>query len=145
MCPSEPVHFEPASFGDLINDFLSTCQENPRSGSDEKNQERVSMQFTMTTQYESRYYNEYNERKIRRMLSNRLSARRSRLRKKTHLENTTTELNRSKALNRELKNRLSLVTYQLYIVRRENEQLCCETVLLNQRLYDLYHSLVGIN
>ncbi|KAL2505681.1 basic leucine-zipper 5 [Abeliophyllum distichum] len=45
-------------------------------------------------------------RKRKRMISNQESARRSRWRKKTQLENLTIEVNRLKLVNRELKNRL---------------------------------------
>ncbi|KAB1670270.1 hypothetical protein ES319_1Z183800v1 [Gossypium barbadense] len=50
-----------------------------------------------------------DERKKRRMKSNRESARRSRWRKRMHLENITDEVNRLSVENQQLKNRLSTV------------------------------------
>ncbi|KAL2894972.1 bZIP transcription factor 2 [Bienertia sinuspersici] len=134
LCSQVPVHF------DDLNDFLSYFQENPLSGSEESNQQGDSQNVSSSLHY----FDENHERKIRRMISNRLSARRSRLRKKKHLENMTIEVNQLKALNRELKSRLSLYTYHGHIVRRENERLSCEFILLKQRLSDLYHTLLGI-
>ncbi|CAO2833908.1 unnamed protein product [Amaranthus hypochondriacus] len=138
MCFEEPVHYKPTSFDDL-NDIISFFQDNNlQSGSSDSIQQ---------TQCVSRscYYNEENERKIRRMLSNRLSARRSRLRKKKHLENMKVELNRLKVLNRDLKNRLNLFTYHRYIVSKENERLCCELILLKQKLCHLYNHCVELS
>ncbi|XP_057533235.1 basic leucine zipper 4 [Amaranthus tricolor] len=139
MCFEEPVHYKATSFDDL-NDIISFFQDNNlQSGSSDSIQQT---QFVSS----SCYFNEENERKIRRMLSNRLSARRSRLRKKKHLENMRVELNRLKVLNRNLKNRLNLFTYHRYIVSKENERLCCELILLKQRLSHLYnHSLLSID
>ncbi|KAJ4701582.1 Basic-leucine zipper transcription factor [Melia azedarach] len=79
-----------------------------------------------------------DERKQRRMISNRESARRSRWRKKRHLENLTEQVNRLRAENRELKNRLNIVLNQCNVVGRENDRLTTEYVALWTRLADLY-------
>ncbi|KAF7830520.1 basic leucine zipper 4-like [Senna tora] len=82
-----------------------------------------------------------DERKRRRMLSNRESARRSRWRKKRHLENVTNQVNRLKSENRELKSRLALTLHQHLLVSLENAGLRSESVTLLTRLSDLYRVL----
>ncbi|KAL2531745.1 basic leucine-zipper 5 [Abeliophyllum distichum] len=77
-----------------------------------------------------------DERKRRRMISNRESARRSRMRKQKDLENLSNKVNRFKIGNRELMNRLRLVVYQDQILRRENDNLRWEDAVLRQRLRD---------
>uniref|UniRef100_A0A7N0SXH5 BZIP domain-containing protein n=1 Tax=Kalanchoe fedtschenkoi TaxID=63787 RepID=A0A7N0SXH5_KALFE len=84
-----------------------------------------------------------DERKKRRMVSNRESARRSRWRKKTHLENLATELNRLKAQNREFKNRFSTAVCLNQTVRRENERLKAESLVLWARLCNLSQILLA--
>ncbi|XP_062023896.1 basic leucine zipper 4 [Rosa rugosa] len=85
-----------------------------------------------------------DERKRRRMTSNRESARRSRWRKKRHLEDFTEEANRLKMENRELKNRLGLVAQKCYVTWRENERLESESLALWARLSDLNQVLVAM-
>lgn len=78
-----------------------------------------------------------DERKYRRMLSNRESARRSRWRKKRHLENLTSQVNRLRLENRNLKNRLGLVAHQCHVAWTENDGLRSESLALWARLSDL--------
>ncbi|KAE8715626.1 transcription factor bHLH74-like isoform X1 [Hibiscus syriacus] len=78
-----------------------------------------------------------DERKKRRMVSNRESARRSRRRKRVHLENITDEVNRLSIENQQIKNRLSWVINQYHSVWRENEALRSESVALWAKLLDL--------
>ncbi|XP_022774116.1 G-box-binding factor 1-like [Durio zibethinus] len=61
-----------------------------------------------------------DERKRRRMMPNRESARRSRMRKQKHLENLRNEVNRFSIENRELTNRLRFVWYHCHRVRKDN-------------------------
>lgn len=75
-----------------------------------------------------------DERKRRRMVSNRESARRSRMRKQKHLENLRNQANRLKVGNREIMNRLRLITHQCQVVQCENERLRTESAILRQRL-----------
>ncbi|EXC25266.1 Protein ABSCISIC ACID-INSENSITIVE 5 [Morus notabilis] len=84
------------------------------------------------------------ERKHRRMISNRESARRSRWRKKRHLEDLTDQLNRLKQENRELKNRLGLLTHRCHVACRENDLLSAEFLALSSRLSDLCRILVAM-
>ncbi|CAM8998825.1 unnamed protein product [Rhodiola kirilowii] len=84
-----------------------------------------------------------DERKQRRMKSNRESARRSRWRKKTHLENLTTELNRLKVQNGQFKNQFSTAVWLNQMVRRENDRLKAESLVLWTRLSNLSQILVA--
>ncbi|XP_061371998.1 basic leucine zipper 4-like [Gastrolobium bilobum] len=78
------------------------------------------------------------ERKLRRMQSNRDSARRSRYRKKKHLENLRNQVNRLRIENRELKNRLAYTMHQHLLLSLQNDQLRSESVALLATLSDLY-------
>ncbi|KAL4309704.1 hypothetical protein GQ457_01G010750 [Hibiscus cannabinus] len=81
-----------------------------------------------------------DERKQRRKVSNRESAKRSRWRKKRHLENLTDQVNQLNVENRQLKNRLSLVINQYHVVWLENERLRSESEALWAKLSDLYRT-----
>ncbi|OIW20875.1 hypothetical protein TanjilG_24953 [Lupinus angustifolius] len=95
--------------------------ESPNSGSQGSNRAVYSTQ----------------ERKIRRMKSNRESARRSRWKKKRHSENITNQVNRLRAENRELKNRLGLTMHHHLLLSLENESLRSESMVLMAKLTDL--------
>lgn len=75
-----------------------------------------------------------DERKRRRMESNRESARRSRMRKQKHLENLRNLVNKLKVENRELSNRLRFTVYEVNRVRTENDHLQTEHTILRQKL-----------
>ncbi|CAK8568391.1 unnamed protein product [Lathyrus sativus] len=77
------------------------------------------------------------ERKLRRMKSNREAAQRSRCRKKKHLENITNRLNRLRIQNQELKNQLSFTMDQHLLLSLENDQLISESIALLATLSDL--------
>ncbi|KAL5556759.1 hypothetical protein UlMin_038995 [Ulmus minor] len=83
-----------------------------------------------------------DERKRRRMISNRESARRSRMRKQKHLENLRNQVNRLRVENRELSNRLRFVSYHFQKVRTENAHLQSEYTLLRQKLSDIRQILL---
>ncbi|XP_042495938.1 basic leucine zipper 4-like [Macadamia integrifolia] len=83
-----------------------------------------------------------DERKQRRMISNRESARRSRKRKQQHLENLRNQVNRLRIENREIINRLGFVTHHCHLLRRDNDQLRSESFALRQRLSDIRPILV---
>ncbi|KAI4330239.1 hypothetical protein MLD38_028538 [Melastoma candidum] len=78
-----------------------------------------------------------DERKMRRMLSNRESARRSRMRKQKHLENLRNQVSRLKLENREIGNRLTLFLYHGRRLRFENDQLRSDNLKLRQKLSDV--------
>lgn len=75
-----------------------------------------------------------DERKRRRMESNRESARRSRMRKQKHLENLRNLVNKLRVENRELSNRLRFTVYHVNRVRTENDHLQTEHTILRRRL-----------
>ncbi|TQD79108.1 hypothetical protein C1H46_035346 [Malus baccata] len=83
-----------------------------------------------------------DERKRRRMISNRESARRSRMRKQKHLENLRNQVNRLRVENRELNNRLRIVLYHFQRVRTDNDRLRSDHVMLRQKLSDIRRILV---
>jgi hypothetical protein len=83
-----------------------------------------------------------DERKRRRMISNRESARRSRMRKQKHLENLRNQVNRFRVENRELSNRLRLVLFHCHSVHTENNQLRSEYDMLRHKLSEIRQILV---
>ncbi|KAK9740484.1 hypothetical protein RND81_03G038900 [Saponaria officinalis] len=133
ICSQNPVQldFPPNNF---LNNPLLFSQEITRHNSVDNT----------TTQNKTRNYKDDKERKQRRMMSNRLSARRSRMQKKRHLENLKNKLDRLTVQNQELKTRLGTVTYRCYVVGRDNESLHRESMLLEQRLCDLYTSMLAM-
>nr|CAD1819530.1 unnamed protein product [Ananas comosus var. bracteatus] len=76
------------------------------------------------------------ERRIRRMISNRESARRSRLRKQRHLEELRARLARLRDENRELAGRLGAAAHHALLFRRANDRLRAEAAALRRRLAD---------
>lgn len=78
-----------------------------------------------------------DEKKQRRKRLNRESARRSRWRKKRHLENLTDEMNRLSLANQRLKNELGLIINQCNALWRENDQLRCESIALSAKFSNL--------
>ncbi|KAJ7958288.1 Basic-leucine zipper transcription factor [Quillaja saponaria] len=126
---SYPPVFETGFTADEIQELLSLIQSgdpsSPSSGSHESNG--------------LVYMNQ--DRKHRRMISNRESARRSRWRKKRHLADLTDQVNRFKVEKRELKNQLGLIMHQLYVVSRENDLLTYESITLLHRLSGLHRIL----
>ncbi|KAI5439498.1 hypothetical protein KIW84_025046, partial [Lathyrus oleraceus] len=82
------------------------------------------------------------DRKKRRMISNRESARRSRMRKQRHLENLRNQLNLFRVENRELKNALQFLMLHCNRLRTENEWLRLERTMLGQKLSNISQSLV---
>ncbi|KAK1366933.1 Basic-leucine zipper transcription factor family protein [Heracleum sosnowskyi] len=119
---------------DEINDLLSLINYYPTT---------TSTTTTLSSDTNRPVYS-LEERKHRRMISNRESARRSRLRKKRHLEKLVTEMNRLKCENRELKERLCLATYQSHVVMVETDLLRSEYFNLKTRLLNLYPSLMSM-
>ena len=83
-----------------------------------------------------------DERKRRRMISNRESARRSRMRKQKHLENLRNQANRFRVENRELSNRLRVFLYHCHSVQTENNQLRSEYDMLRHKLSEIRQFLV---
>ncbi|CAH8326087.1 unnamed protein product [Eruca vesicaria subsp. sativa] len=82
------------------------------------------------------------EKKRKRMESNRESAKRSRMRKQNHINNLRNQVNRLDMENRELKNRLQLFTYQLQRVNTDNNRLVTEQEILRLRLSEMRRFLM---
>ncbi|KAK9066982.1 hypothetical protein SSX86_014306 [Deinandra increscens subsp. villosa] len=87
--------------------------------------------------------NPVDERRRKRLISNRESARRSRMRKQKHLENLTDQLTRYEKSNGELVKRLRFVTHNGQVVRQENQRLQLESARLQQKLHTLSQLLVN--
>lgn len=83
-----------------------------------------------------------DERRRRRMISNRESARRSRMRKQKHLDNLRNQANRLRIENRELSNRIRFILHHLNKVRTDNDRLWSEHYMLQQTLLDLQSLLM---
>ncbi|CAN0917766.1 bZIP transcription factor 44 [Linum grandiflorum] len=83
-----------------------------------------------------------DERKRRRMISNRESARRSRMRKQRHLENLRNQLSRLRLENRELTNRLRFISYHCHLVRTDNDRLRSEHSMLRRKLSNIRQILM---
>ncbi|KAG7026919.1 bZIP transcription factor 2, partial [Cucurbita argyrosperma subsp. argyrosperma] len=75
-----------------------------------------------------------DERKRRRIESNRESARRSRMRKQKHLQNLTNLLNKLRVENKELSKRFRFTMYQANRIRSENDNLLTEHEILRRKL-----------
>ncbi|XP_022880454.1 basic leucine zipper 43-like [Olea europaea var. sylvestris] len=96
----------------------STCN----STSDEANEQQVRI---------------INERKQRRMISNRESARRSRMRKQRHLDELCSQVVRLRAENHQLIDKLNQVSESHDQAIQENAQLKEETSELRQIITDM--------
>ncbi|RDX57988.1 Basic leucine zipper 43, partial [Mucuna pruriens] len=114
------------------DDLFSPKPVTSSSGSDEANQNPAKPEPASVM----------DERKRRRMISNRESARRSRMRKQRHLENLRNQLNKFRIENRELNNRLQFVLHHCNRVRTENEWLRSEQTLLRQKVNNLTQILI---
>ncbi|ONK74571.1 uncharacterized protein A4U43_C03F7860 [Asparagus officinalis] len=82
------------------------------------------------------------QRRLRRMISNRESARRSRMRKQRHLLDLRCHVSRLKMLNSELANRVGLVSHHNMLVRFDNDRLQYESNVLRDRLSEIRRILM---
>ncbi|KAL7604684.1 basic leucine zipper 4 [Lactuca sativa] len=83
-----------------------------------------------------------DERRRKRMISNRESAKRSRVRKQKHLENLKNQVTRYTMGNEELKNRLRFVNHNGQLLKRENDRLRSASLMLQQTLSNLHQLLL---
>lgn len=89
-----------------------------------------------------------NHKKQKRMISNRESARRSRMRKQKQLDDLRAQVNQLRKENSQIVTHLSLITKNYYSVAAENSVLRTQKVELNNRLQSLneiLHCLHGNN
>ncbi|KAF3789872.1 Basic leucine zipper 43 [Nymphaea thermarum] len=80
---------------------------------------------------------EIDERKRRRMISNRESARRSRMRKQRHLDELRCLVNRLRLEKRQMVNRLGVLTYLHHQILLDSCRLRSEHADLSQKLAEL--------
>lgn len=78
-----------------------------------------------------------DEKKRRRMISNRESARRSRMRKQKQLENLRNQVSRLRTENRELNNKLRFILHHFQRVRTDNGRIRSEFSVLQRKLADI--------
>ncbi|CAA0843085.1 basic leucine-zipper 6 [Striga hermonthica] len=78
-----------------------------------------------------------DERRLRRKISNRESARRLRVRKQKHLSDLRSQLDRLMLEKRESMDLLQLALCKHALVHRENERLASEAAVLRQRLWEM--------
>ncbi|KAL1537053.1 basic leucine zipper 43-like [Salvia divinorum] len=152
----EPAVFTPQFSHEPISSNSGSPTQNPApsSGSNDskRNEPKTSLSSGSDDQSPDNFNNKRSgcgeticvddDRKRRRMMSNRESARRSRMRKQKHLENLRNQANRLKVGNREQMNRLRQIVCQTRMFRGENERLRNEAVVLRQRLWDIRQVLV---
>ncbi|XP_058076964.1 bZIP transcription factor 53-like [Magnolia sinica] len=98
---------------------MSTAHQNHNSGSDEDPR------------------NVMDPRKKRRMLSNRESARRSRMRKQQHLDDLITQLGQLKTDNNQIAARVDVATQHYMKLESENTILRTQVMELTERLQSL--------
>lgn len=122
-----------------LPDLSSLFKPKPKSGSDEPDQTHAKRKTHVELKPTESVM---EERKRRRMISNRESARRSRMRKQRHLDNLRNQVNRFRMENRELNNRLQFLLHHSNRLRTENEWLRSERTLLRQKLATITQFLV---
>ncbi|KAK4262433.1 hypothetical protein QN277_027992 [Acacia crassicarpa] len=132
-----PWDFPDFSFSSVVDPIT-----NSSSGSDEPEQTHAKRKSPASDEQQDRADSVMDDRKRRRMISNRDSARRSRMRKQRHLENLRNQANRFKIENRDLSNRMQLMLHLTNRARTENEWLLFERTMLRQKLSTLTQYLV---
>ncbi|CAL9102283.1 unnamed protein product [Musa textilis] len=81
------------------------------------------------------------QRRLRRKISNRESARRCRIRRQRHLEGLRAESARLRSQNRDLASRVGALAHRCMLVSRANHRLRAQSAALSRRLIEL-HRLV---
>lgn len=84
-----------------------------------------------------------DDRKQRRMLSNRESARRSRLRKQQHLDELRGHVAQLRAQNSQMLSSFNLASQQFAQIAEENRQLRSEAMDLSHKLQRLHHTVTS--
>ncbi|XP_074581015.1 bZIP transcription factor 44-like [Curcuma longa] len=86
-----------------------------------------------------------DQKKRKRKISNRESARRSRMRKQKHLDDLTAQVNQLREDNSQISTYLSLTTQQYFAMEAENSVLRTQMMELSDRLQSLYEILYCLN
>jgi hypothetical protein len=117
-CPTQDSLHSPGDNGEAISHFWSN------SASDEAEEQQV-----------------IDVRKHRRMLSNRESARRSRLRKQQHLDELRAQLDHLKAENEQILEKFNITSQHYAHITEENCLLRSHGLELSHKLQRLQHTL----
>ncbi|KAL0432090.1 UNVERIFIED_CONTAM: bZIP transcription factor 44 [Sesamum radiatum] len=96
----------------------------------------ISVSLQNSASEENRQH-ETDERKRKRMVSNRESARRSRMRKQKHLDDLNAQVNQLRAENNHILSNINLVTQLCLNIESENSVLKAQMSELNHRLQAL--------
>ena len=142
LFPAFESGFTPWDCSELYSTTQSLGPAISGSGSDEPNQNQNQTNLNSGLDEPNQPVSIIDERKKRRMISNRESARRSRVRKQKHLENLRNQVSRLRIENRELTNRLRFVLYHCHRVRTDNARLQSEYSMLRQKLSDIRQILL---
>ncbi|KAM7482629.1 hypothetical protein LguiB_007212 [Lonicera macranthoides] len=86
-----------------------------------------------------------NQRKRKRMISNRESARRSRMRKQKHLDDLAAQLSQLRKENSQIITGLSITTQHYHSVEAENSVLRAQVAELSHRLDSLNEIIAFLN
>ncbi|KMZ62103.1 Basic-leucine zipper (bZIP) transcription factor family [Zostera marina] len=86
-----------------------------------------------------------DQRKRKRMVSNRESARRSRMRKQKHLDDLMNQVSQLKKENNQIANTYNITTDQLLAIDAENSVLRTQMMELNTRFHSLNEILGYMN
>ncbi|KVI10694.1 Basic-leucine zipper domain-containing protein [Cynara cardunculus var. scolymus] len=97
----------------------------------------ASSSGTTTSSGGSYLHEEIDDRKKRRMVSNRESARRSRMRKQKHLDDLMTQLSQLRKENNQIISSISMTTQHYMTVEAENSVLGAQVAELSHRLQSL--------
>lgn len=85
------------------------------------------------------------QKKRKRKISNRESARRSRMRKQEHLDDLTAQVNQLRKENSQISTYLTLTTQQYFAMEAENSVQRTQVMELSNRLQSLYGILDSLD
>lgn len=126
--------FTPWDISHLFSVFDSSMDQIPVSAHDYGSVNQTSTDVALTESTD--------ERKKKRKLSNRESAKRSREKKQKHLEEMSMQLNQLKTQNQELTNQLRYVLYHYQQTKMENDRLRMEHRILQDKLLNIRQVLM---
>ncbi|XP_020571465.1 ocs element-binding factor 1-like [Phalaenopsis equestris] len=78
-----------------------------------------------------------DDRRLRRMISNRESARRSRMRKQRHLEDLRSRVGRLRLENSAVAERIAAISCRCTVISHENKLFKAEAAALSRRLFEI--------
>ncbi|AEE78587.1 putative transcription factor bZIP family [Arabidopsis thaliana] len=134
VLPAFETSFTPWDISHLFSVFDSLIDPKPVSTHDYGSVNQIGSDMSPT--------DNTDERKKKRKLSNRESAKRSREKKQKHLEEMSIQLNQLKIQNQELKNQLRYVLYHCQRTKMENDRLLMEHRILHDKLLNIRQVLM---